>query len=325
MLYIFDVDGTIAMSYEDKLLPEAAKFFETFDWTNDRMALVTNQGGVGLRYWLESGQFGEPEKYPTKETAWNRLHILREQIVGEHVDRCPIFACFAYQSKSSGKWGPTPFDTWDYTPNEWSQYWRKPSPGMLLAALDYYMASSEDTVFIGNSDEDKQAAEAAGIRFVDEHEFLKPHYVFTYRPDILVDWLTDEQRVGLDMAATTKRFRYLVNKSLNGSSEHRDVTEFIEDNDLELGYMVEPDELGQHDRWIGDIFINCDWLVYESAEAHAKAMANALNQSAVNHAVVLPVILSTVYGIGGKEAYALVEKYKDKAKWDRTRFVLGSF
>jgi phosphoglycolate phosphatase-like HAD superfamily hydrolase len=343
MLYIMDVDGTIAMSYSDELLPEAAKFFAGFDWEKDKLALATNQGGVGLRYWMEQGGFGEPEEKPTAEQVQARLEKLRSQIVGKQIERCPIFVSFAYQSKKSGKWAPTPYDlsgrdliataTSDdpmvkhipVIPNEWREDWRKPAPGMLLAAMKHFGETPENTVMIGNSDDDKGAAAAAGVRFIDEFEFFKPHYTFTYRPAILTDWLQDNELVGLDIEATKARFRHQINKSLNGASEHRDVTTFVEDDDLELGYVIEPDEEGRHERWIyGTLFVDRDWLVYESAEAHAAAMANALHQVTVNHAVVLPVILSSVYGISGKEAYALVEKYKDKDAWDRTRFYLGA-
>lgn len=324
MLYIMDVDGTIAMSYSDELLPEAAKFFAEFDWEHDKLALATNQGGVGLRYWMEQGGFGEPEKYPTESQVTVRLILLRDQIVGDKIERCAVYACFAYQSKKSGKWAPTPYAAGEI-PNEWREDWRKPAPGMLLAAMKRFGETPENTVMIGNSDDDKGAAAAAGVRFIDEFEFFKPHYTFTYRPAILTDWLQDNELVGLDIEETKARFRHQINKSLNGASEHRDVTTFVEDDDLEIGYVIEPDEEGRHERWIyGTLFVDRDWLVYESAEAHAAAMANALHQVTVNHAVVLPVILSSVYGISGKEAYALVEKYKDKDAWDRTHFYLGA-
>lgn len=342
MLYIFDVDGTIAMSYSDELLPEAKNFFNAFDWEHNKVALATNQGGVGLRYWMEQGRFGEPEKYPTAEQVTARLEKLRSQIVGDNFGRCLVLVSFAYQSKKSGKWGPTPYDFSEadhraaamsdepyeqfvpVVPGEWRQDWRKPAPGMLLSALAHFNESPENTVMIGNSDDDKGAAAAAGVRFVDEFEFFKPHYTFTYRPEILTDWLRGSELVGLDIEATKARFRHQVNRCLNGASEHRDVTTFVEDDDLELGYVVDLDEEGRHERWIyGTLFVDRDWLVYESAEAHAAAMANALHQGAVNHAIVLPVILSSVYGILAADAYALVEKYKNKEKWDRTRFVLG--
>src|SRR5690606_10982903 len=55
-LMIFDVDGTIANRDEDRLLPEARDFFKLlYEWsavaTLPKLALATNQGGVGLRWW----------------------------------------------------------------------------------------------------------------------------------------------------------------------------------------------------------------------------------------------------------------------------------
>jgi len=48
---------------------------------------------------------------------------------------------------------------------------RKPSPGMLLIAMDLAGASPENSLFIGDRPEDEQAAVAAGITFQWAHEF----------------------------------------------------------------------------------------------------------------------------------------------------------
>jgi D-glycero-D-manno-heptose 1,7-bisphosphate phosphatase len=43
---------------------------------------------------------------------------------------------------------------------------RKPQPGMLLRIIEYYGVTPEATVFVGNQEVDRKAAELAGVAFV---------------------------------------------------------------------------------------------------------------------------------------------------------------
>jgi D-glycero-D-manno-heptose 1,7-bisphosphate phosphatase len=43
---------------------------------------------------------------------------------------------------------------------------RKPHPGMLLSIMGYYGIQPERTVFVGNDDVDREAAERAGVAFM---------------------------------------------------------------------------------------------------------------------------------------------------------------
>ncbi|MCD8487863.1 MAG: HAD hydrolase-like protein [Desertifilum sp.] len=51
--------------------------------------------------------------------------------------------------------------------------YRKPKPGMLSLAMLSYSAAPDDTLFIGDRDTDKEAAEAIGIRYRDINDWLK--------------------------------------------------------------------------------------------------------------------------------------------------------
>jgi histidinol phosphatase-like enzyme len=103
---------------------------------------------------------------------------------------CRIYTCYAYQSKK-GNWGPTPnratnaeAAAWAYNDKDpqwvgwgdddpmWSQAWRKPNAGMLLQAMADAGVSADDTIFVGNSDEDKAAAAAAGITYIEAKEYF---------------------------------------------------------------------------------------------------------------------------------------------------------
>jgi D-glycero-D-manno-heptose 1,7-bisphosphate phosphatase len=47
---------------------------------------------------------------------------------------------------------------------------RKPRPGMLLRIMDFYGVSPEETLFVGNTEADRKAAEAAGTSYADAAE-----------------------------------------------------------------------------------------------------------------------------------------------------------
>lgn len=175
MLYILDVDGTLVHPHTELLMPGVQAWIDRFDFTKDQMALATNQGGVGLRFWMKLGEFGKPETYPSQEEVMARLGRIQAKLVGQHTELCPIYAAFAYQSKSTGLWGPTPFDLPAedqaeeaiYTgPPEWSRAWRKPSPGMILHAIAVAKVQRDQAVMIGDSnDDDRGAADACGVQF----------------------------------------------------------------------------------------------------------------------------------------------------------------
>jgi D-glycero-D-manno-heptose 1,7-bisphosphate phosphatase len=50
---------------------------------------------------------------------------------------------------------------------------RKPQPGMLLAIMVRLNFDADDTIYIGDMDTDKQAAEAAGVQFVWAKDFFE--------------------------------------------------------------------------------------------------------------------------------------------------------
>ncbi len=173
-LLIFDVDGTLADRATGQLLPGRREFFlrlaaEYPGGSGPQIALATNQGGVGLRHWMESGSFGEPEKYPSQAEAEARLNDVAE-VVGTLSQHWPAkYICFAYQAKS-GNWSPPPAAA-EGDPR-WSQAWRKPAPGMLDRAMDDAGVSAGQTLMVGDRDEDEAAAQAAGCTFAWASEFF---------------------------------------------------------------------------------------------------------------------------------------------------------
>lgn len=175
-LIIFDLDGTLADRDTEEMLPGVALWFGSEREKVPYVAIATNQGGVGLRYWMESGGFGEPEKFPTAEQAYD--HVTR--VIGKLQDIYDddainaFLISFAYQSKKSGRWGPKPseadYDYLDWLVGEWGHEYRKPAPGMILDLIHQF--ESFKTLMVGDSEEDRQAALSAGVDFEWADEFF---------------------------------------------------------------------------------------------------------------------------------------------------------
>lgn len=170
-LIIFDVDGTLVKPHTLELLPGVMDFFNLICQANcperPKTAIATNQGGAGMRYWMERNGFGSPEKYPTEESAAGRIRGL-VSILGGGSD-LPVYASFRYRS-SRGVWSPVPPER--AGDPRWSKAWRKPEPGMLLQAMEDAGVGPEQTLFAGDSDEDRAAAGAAGCAFIEAGEFF---------------------------------------------------------------------------------------------------------------------------------------------------------
>lgn len=159
-LVIFDLDKTLAPFDSDDLYPDAAAWLAEHHPV--KIAIATNQGGVGLKFWMERGGFGEPGKYPSLDDVNYRLVRLFQF-------KFPIFACYRYQSRE-GKWGPVP-EGCEFQ-NEWQQDWRKPNPGMLIQAMKVLDCTPDETLMVGDSEEDRQAAANAGCAFQYAWEFF---------------------------------------------------------------------------------------------------------------------------------------------------------
>lgn len=164
-LYLFDLDGTLAPMDGDTLYRDAAQWLA--DNPDASWMIVTNQGGIGLRHWMETGGFGDPTKYPTLESFRARIERLFPE-PGLYERRVILSA--RYQSKKTGEWSPLPEKgAWL---SLWQKEWRKPSPGMLVYAMSRKEVAASDTLMIGDSEEDQQAAAAAGCDFMWAHEFF---------------------------------------------------------------------------------------------------------------------------------------------------------
>ena len=172
-LTLFDLDGTLAHRDTGELLAGVARHFTLRPPA--RWAIVTNQGGVGLRRWMEDNGFGEPDRYPTAEDIDTRIAAVIAAIGKQPIG---VYACYAYQTQK-GEWAPAPATATDDP--RWRHDWRKPSPGMLLQAMtDAGVTDPANVLMVGDSDADQQAAEAAGMQFRWADEYFER--VYSLRP-----------------------------------------------------------------------------------------------------------------------------------------------
>lgn len=102
--YLFDLDGTLVPFDGRTLYPDAAQWFA--DHPDATWMICTNQGGIGLRLWMEAGGFGDPGKYPTFEDFHERIEALFPQMNGFALGT-RVVMCARYQSKK-GEWSPLP-------------------------------------------------------------------------------------------------------------------------------------------------------------------------------------------------------------------------
>lgn len=163
-LIIFDLDGTLAERDTGELLAGVAEWF-TANKDSYLFAVATNQGGVGLRQWMERDGFGEPGKYPDEGMTTERI----QRVIGGLGLTCRIYICYAYQTKA-GKWAPCPAGKEGAA--EWLADNRKPSPGMLLQAIQDAGVDPGQALYVGNGPEDAEAATRAGIGFMKASEFF---------------------------------------------------------------------------------------------------------------------------------------------------------
>jgi HAD superfamily hydrolase (TIGR01662 family) len=168
-LICFDIDGTLADRDSDELYPQARKFFDSL-WDRETLqkhddapiiALVTNQGGPACR------DAGWGDHFPTLEQIRRRLKAISETISRTALTTPLVYIAWGYKTKNGDYIYPKDIKEFEKRPD-----WRKPEPGMILRAMEFKRAKPEDTLMVGDSEDDRKAAEAAGCDFMLACEFF---------------------------------------------------------------------------------------------------------------------------------------------------------
>jgi len=155
MLYIFDKDGTLVSgadgrpansTSEQVPLPGVVERMAGLRIGGHYLAIASNQGGVA---W---GFISRSQAYRLVNDA------------AEKVGRVDAVAVCCYDPKAIAKNPDSPYARPGLR--------RKPAPGMLLDLMHRLGYRPEDTTYVGDQESDRQAAEAAGVRFVWASDFF---------------------------------------------------------------------------------------------------------------------------------------------------------
>jgi len=163
-LYLLDLDSTLTESISGKIFPQT---IEDRKWMPGRLerlkelaregkktAIITNQGGAAWG-------FIEPNEMTRYLTD-----------LAKTVGIDAVFVCY-HDTGEKARASERTFKA--LTEPEYYKDWdrRKPGPGMLIEAMDFFGIDRHDTIMIGDREEDKGAAEAAGVSFQWAWDFFK--------------------------------------------------------------------------------------------------------------------------------------------------------
>lgn len=173
MLYIFDLDGTLVESFGTTPLPGVLARLTSLAQQGCALAIATNQAGVAWRAQLKRPPYPLPAELvarfddiagllpPLKEAVWfAAIHDERVRLSeGEHA---ALVGAFLRANQTLELLVSAQPD------------WRKPQPGMLLAACKHCGVSPDDAIYVGDMVSDAEAAKAAGVVFVTAEVFFGP-------------------------------------------------------------------------------------------------------------------------------------------------------
>jgi|ERR1041385_262852 HAD superfamily hydrolase (TIGR01662 family) len=162
-LYLFDLDSTLTESISGKTFPEnmhdrqlmsgRQEKIEELHVQGKKLCVVTNQGGAAWGF-VDTGKF----------TLWleNFCNVL-------DIDK--FFICYRDTGEKARASERT---IKELTVPEYYKDWdrRKPGPGMLIEAMDHFNVSRENTLMVGDREEDRLAAENCGCSFQWSWEFF---------------------------------------------------------------------------------------------------------------------------------------------------------
>ena len=171
-LIVMGVEGTLVQRYTTQLLPCVSNRLSDLRLLPNKptIALVTNQGGVGLRYDLE--QAGDKDKadakgYPDQEVVELRLGQIAA-VLGIPFSR--IYISFAYKAPW-GVWSPTPMH--GINDQRWSRNWRLPNTGMLFQAMADANMGPAETLVVGSTEAEERAARLAKCSFIHADSYFR--------------------------------------------------------------------------------------------------------------------------------------------------------
>jgi HAD superfamily hydrolase (TIGR01549 family) len=170
---IFDIDDVLVDKWTSTPRTGVSHTIRDMAAQGARFAIATNQAGVSWR-----DATGDP-KFPSAAGVGRRIAALAKEL--PELEAAWWFVSIGGDSRLSI--APERYRVLSAGVSRAARHlkvrtssdpaWRKPNPGMLLAACAAMGCSPEDAVFIGDLGTDQEAAEAAGIMFCTPEELFK--------------------------------------------------------------------------------------------------------------------------------------------------------
>jgi phosphoglycolate phosphatase-like HAD superfamily hydrolase len=177
---IFDMDGTLTEAFKTTILPHRTEHMIQLRGQGKTIAVVTNQAGP---LWREAtGRI----KYPRAAAIAENIYIVSTGLnfLEEHwfVSTSDFRARDLFGDESDYQAALIRIEQEfadvidaDLIHVSSEPTWRKPGPGMLLAAASQLNVELPQCLMVGDRSEDAEAAAAAGIDFVDSSQFFEDH------------------------------------------------------------------------------------------------------------------------------------------------------
>lgn len=152
-LIIFDTDSTLVTTKSGATFRKAA---DDWQWLPGRIEKLRELKAQGVRLAVATNQGGVAFGYLKQEDI---LQALMEMTEEGGIPYAGLYVCYNMPNAK--------LEQYRYEDDR-----RKPGPGMLLEAMQDFEATAEQTLMVGDRDEDRDAAQAAGCSFQWSHEFF---------------------------------------------------------------------------------------------------------------------------------------------------------
>lgn len=175
---ICDLDGFLVQTWGTEPLPGVLETLAVLRERGILVAVATNQAGPLWR--VATGQ----TKYPTAQEVASRLLVAASRLgltdavwyIATHDDRVLTLLSASDVQETVDSLSGSLTSALGTLPNYVSAApgWRKPEHDMLLATCAAWGIEPAEAVYGGDMDSDRQAAKAAGMRFVERLQDVLP-------------------------------------------------------------------------------------------------------------------------------------------------------
>lgn len=154
-LIIFDVDGTLVCCKSGATFRKTA---DDWQWLPGRIEKLQELREQGVKFAIASNQAGVAFPWSKFTEAEMQAEI---EAVARFIGAEYIGVCYSTPNEKALPRYCNANDTR-----------RKPGPGMLLEAMKHYGISPEDTLMVGDREEDEKASQAANVAFQLASDFF---------------------------------------------------------------------------------------------------------------------------------------------------------